>query len=482
MDDSLHVPAAVREFDDADLGHATRTARLLKVAEVLARQPSASFPKAAGSDTELEGLYRVLSNGRVGWEQILEPHQRKSAERCAGSDVVVVHDTTEFQMVHADPDEVGYLQTGKPGFYAHVSLAVSSDGERRPLGVVALQTLFRSQRSRRGGRGSTRSGSTTTKQPDRESLRWEAGVAQSAALLADARPIHVADREADSYTLLAQMHGQGSRFVVRLRHDRNARRVQDALDADVPWSRLKDLITSANACLEREVPLSRRAAKTAPRASRSHPKRAGRVAKLCFAATRLELKRPRYFDEALPATLPVNCVRVYEIDVPEGEDPIEWLLFTTESVETAADIARVVDLYRTRWVIEEFFKALKTGCIYEERQLESRHALLNALAIFMPIACTMLWLRSRAQHAPHAPATEVITATQLSVLRAFARRPIPKNPTARDVLWAIAGLGGHLKSNGEPGWASIRHGFERLLDFELGWRAAQKHSRKRDQS
>lgn len=480
MRDSLRTLAVLGEFEGADLGHATRTARLRKVVEAVARQPSASFPKAAGSDIELEGLYRALSNPHTEWQQILDPHQRKAAQRCKGGPVVVVHDTTEFQFSHADPAEIGYLQTGKPGFYGHVSLAVSADGERKPLGVVALQTLFRTQRSRRGGRGSARPGSVTTKQPDRESLRWEAGIEQSASLLEGASPIHVCDREADSYRLLALM--KDKRFVVRLRHDRNARLLTEAPQVEEPRTGLKGLLEAAEACLEREVPLSRRHAKTAPRANRRQPKRAARMAKLRFSATRVELQRPKYFGAELPAELPVNCVRVWEVEAPEGEEPVEWLLFTSEPVATRDDIERVVDLYRTRWVIEEFFKALKSGCIYEQRQLESRRALLNALAIFLPIACSMLWLRSRAQHAPNAPATEVLTTTQILVLRQFARRRIPVEPTARDVLLAVAGLGGHLKNNGEPGWATLRYGFERLLDFELGWRAAQNRSGIRDQS
>jgi hypothetical protein len=45
-----------------------------------------------------------------------------------------------------------------------------------------------------------------------------------------------------------------------------------------------------------------------------------------------------------------------------------------------------VDCYRGRWTIEEYFKALKTGCQYERRQLETAHSLLNALAILAPVA------------------------------------------------------------------------------------------------
>ena len=37
-------------------------------------------------------------------------------------------------------------------------------------------------------------------------------------------------------------------------------------------------------------------------------------------------------------------------------------------------------------VVEEFFKALKTGCAYETRQLRTYDALVVALMIFLPIA------------------------------------------------------------------------------------------------
>ena len=35
---------------------------------------------------------------------------------------------------------------------------------------------------------------------------------------------------------------------------------------------------------------------------------------------------------------------------------------TTEPIDTVEQVLRIVDWYRARWVIEEFFKALKTGC------------------------------------------------------------------------------------------------------------------------
>ena len=41
-------------------------------------------------------------------------------------------------------------------------------------------------------------------------------------------------------------------------------------------------------------------------------------------------------------------------------------------------------------------------------------------------------------------------------------------------MLAIARVGGHLKSNGDPGWLVLGRGMERLIEFASGWRAAME--------
>jgi hypothetical protein len=56
--------------------------------------------------------------------------------------------------------------------------------------------------------------------------------------------------------------------------------------------------------------------------------------------------------------------------------------------------------------------------------------------------------------------------------RCFAgSEPLPKRATARDAMLAVAALGGHLKSNGDPGWLVLGRGLNDLL--ALGWRARE---------
>ena len=64
--------------------------------------------------------------------------------------------------------------------------------------------------------------------------------------------------------------------------------------------------------------------------------------------------------------LTLNFVEVREPNPPESEEAIVWRLVMTEPIDTAQEIAVVIDAYRQRWLIEEFFKALKTGCRYQQ--------------------------------------------------------------------------------------------------------------------
>lgn len=461
------------QLSAAELGDPRRSRRLAKFGSKIAASPSSSIPLALEEDAEIQAAYRLLNNARVTFQSVLEPHVAqviKNAKKL--NEVILIHDTTDCSFPNLDPSEIGYLQTGKAGFWLHVTLALDGEGWRRPLGVIHAEPIFRSQRRRRPKGARRLSGAETRKQVDNEYKRWWRGIENSSELLAGVeRVIHVADRESDSYELMAQTVQAKQDFVFRLKFDRRGR-IAGTVDG---WSKVKEVARDGQGVLEREVTLSRRKQKSAPGIvlSKSNPPRKARMAKLSFSVTRVVLARPNYLQEPIPETLELNVVRVIEVDPPEGESAVEWLLYTSLVCETNEQIADIVDKYRSRWTIEEFNCALKTGCAYEEREFESRDALLIMLALSLPIACELLWLRSQARSNPELPASEVLSPVQIKVLRALGKRKVPDNPNAQEVLFAVAGLGGHLKRNGPPGWVVLYRGMQKLKAYETGWRAAE---------
>ena len=463
------IERVVQCFRDVDLGDPRRTKRLERVAAKIARAPSESLPSALGCDSEVQGAYRLANNPCVTFEDLLGAQQEVTRRRAEDSGrVLVLHDTTDAKFPHHDANELGYLNTGKVGFRVHLSLVVDADEWRRPLGIAYAETIHRSKRRR--GRKKP-SGPTTATWKNKEFERWWRGMQASSEALAQCESvIHVADREGDSYDLMHKLLAAEQQFVIRMRVDRRGRKADEESEG---WSTIKKVAACAEGLVQRDVPLTRRKAKGAPAKKRTHPPRKKRIAKLQFAATQIEIPRPQYLREPVPKSLKLNLVHVVEVDTPPGEPAVEWLLYTTEPVDTAEQVEAVVDVYRTRWLIEEFNSALKTGTSYEARQFETKHALLNMLALSLPVACEILWIRSRARSTPNSQATEVLTRQQLRVLRALGSYKLPRSPTAQDALLAVAALGGHLKRNGPPGWKILQRGMTKLINYETAWTAAE---------
>lgn len=460
----------LEEFAEAELGDSRRTKRLGQMVAALSRSPQASLPTALGSEDELEGAYRFLSNEAFDFDDLLHEHQERTGSRSAAvRRVLVLHDTTTCSFSHLLPTELGYLQTGKAGFFLHVSMVVDADNHRRPLGIIHAEPYFRKSRSRRGGRKKRLGGTETAKWADREFLRWNRGVQHSVDRLEGCDAVHVMDREGDCYALLSELVSAKYGFVVRCRANRT---LSDT-------TKLDDHFEGLEGVLERDVDLSRRAESRAPSRRKALPARPRRKARLRFKASVVELARPRSAGADALQAMRLNVVRVEEDDPPPGQAPVQWTLWTSEPIDTAEQVAEIVDIYRQRWLIEEYFKALKTGCAYEARLLESRHALLNMLAISMPIAVELLWMRARATDNPDAPATDVLSPLQIELLRTLGHRPLGAAPTAEEALLSVASLAGHQRSNGPPGWLILKRGYEKLVQYEVGWTAALQRKKRK---
>jgi hypothetical protein len=402
------------------------------------------------SEADLEGAYRHLSSESVDVGDILLPHLLATRERVkrAGT-AYVLHDTTDF-VFGGEARRPGLAHVNSrtdQGFRAHVSLAVGLD-RMTPLGVLAVGTSSRDDADRSGS----------------EADRWFRAMDISSAHVGHpAALIHVADRESDIYQLLVQAQSRDWRYIIRAAQDR-------AVLVESGASRLFEAVSNGEPMFEMDVPLSARSTKgRAPHQRRAFPTRRCRVANLAFSAMTITLLRPRKGSTKLPEQLTVNAVRVWEPDAPEGEPAVEWVLLTSEPIASKAQVRAIVDGYRTRWTIEIFFNALKSGCSFERKQLESVHSLVNFLGYCIVVAYAMLVYRAFSRDDHQTPASAVLTPRQLECLRLLTEGKLEKKPTAQQALQRIARLGGHLKRNGPPGWRTLSRGFQRLREFEQAY-------------
>jgi hypothetical protein len=448
---------AADDFAGADFGDVRLTRRLVRIAEGLGVEPSASLPHAAKGDAELEATYRFLSSEKVSSAGILAPHFAATVERAKrGTLVLCAHDTTELSF-SSERAGLGRINDGGQGFFAHVSLAMRDDAARSPLGVLDLRTHTRHGPSRKNKHTERIAPS------ERESYRWRESIQDVAARLeGHAEVVHLLDSEADAYLLLDALVLGGHRFVVRATHRRSV------TNGEGERRPLGEALASAEGIFDCRVPLSPRSAPARKEGSRKRNlTRDGRVAHLSFSAAKVVLHRP-HGEQVETKTLTINVVHVRELDAPADAEAVEWFLYTTEPIETGADVQRVVDFYRARWRIEELFKALKTGCAFEKRQLESFETLRNALAIFLPLACDLLSLRAIAREDPARPAREVLEPHIMTLLQRHPRSKLPPDATIETAMFAVARFGGHIKNNGSPGWMVLGRGYEKVVTLAEG--------------
>jgi hypothetical protein len=453
-----------KEFTGAELGDARLGRRLTAIAERLAATPDAPFPRALATEGDLEGFYRFLRNDAVSSEALLKPHVEATVGRLSEhAEVLAVHDTSEFRFGGSRRD-LGRLTQSGHGFLGHFTLAVTADDLRDPLGTLALETWTRTAPTPTALRRELKLKYVETLGLPNEQDRWLRSVnASEAAVQGVTSLIHVMDSEADDYDLMSKLVEARRRWVIRLCYDR--------VLATAGQAKTKEVVAQREVLCKKTVHLSRRRCQPGGGRRKRALVRQQRVATLAITASAVSFRRPPYCKDS-PRSLPVNIVSVREIEPPSEEEAVEWLLITTEPIGSEDEVLKVVDCYRGRWRIEELFKALKTGCAFEKRQLESRQTLLNALALFIPIAWTLLRLRTAARSDEQTPAKGILDSETIIVLRRASEQPLPTPVTARDAMLAIARLGGHLRSNGDPGWLVLGRGYQDLLMMVAGYRLA----------
>lgn len=454
----IDVGMAGDELRGVDLGDERLNKRAVELIDRLAKAPEESFPTLSASDAELEATYRFMSNERVDPLALTAAHAGQTARRCEGRRLVIVASDTMEASFEGDRKDLGYKSTLKKSLLAHVALAITPDEEHVPLGTLACWTWTREQPPE--GRSEKKRKDAVKMLPRgmKESARWDHVVDLArAALPPGTDALHVADREADDYAFIDHCIETNARFVVRADKSRVLNE----------WCglHLSDVLDKVEPVFFRKAVLSQRLRSASTKKNRAHPPRDEREATLQVRAVRVTMRRNGA--QANSMQLEVNVVHVFEPNPPADEPPVEWTLLTTEPISTPEEIAFVVDCYRARWRIEEFFKAIKTGCSFEKRQLGSYDALCVALALLLPIAWRLMVLRQWGRLPAPPPGTALFTLKQLALLRLISTRvKLPEDPSLTEVMFAIAGLAGHLRRNGPPGWQLLGKGYARFLEAE----------------
>ncbi|MEI8375096.1 MAG: IS4 family transposase, partial [Planctomycetota bacterium] len=185
-----------------------------------------------------------------------------------------------------------------------------------------------------------------------------------------------------------------------------------------------------------------------------------------------------YLNRFAPEPIAMWVIHAVEVNPPAGVEPIEWILLTSMPVESFKDAWRIMGYYEKRWLIEEWHKALKTGCHVECRQLKCKESLERITGLLSVVAVRLLQLKSEARTNPDHPARRIIPWRWIQMLVAACKRLKEVTATTMTVgqfYRELAKLGGFLgrKSDGEPGWITIWRGWQKLYMLVRGAEIAQ---------
>lgn len=458
---------AAQQFADLDLGDIRRDQRVVTIAAAMAAYPGGSLPQLFTRWADLKAAYHLLAHESSTPDELQATHRELVAAALAQPGTYLLpEDTTDLSWQGRAPiaglGPIGPQQEGARGFLLHSVLALrwpSAPAEgwpanRPPVEVLGLAGQSYQLRVPRP-KGEARSDWHASVRRARESQIWSAMSEQLGPAPDDPRVrwVRVADRGADIYEFLRSCEDNGHGYVVRAAQNRvvvNARGKQPGR----LWQRAR----AQAACGEFELEL------------RARPQQAARTAQLLVSAVAVHLQAPQR-PGGRPGSLPsVACtvVRVWEARPPKGVKRLEWYLLCDGDC-TRWEAARERSLYyATRWLCEEFHKALKTGLQVEQLQLQTGAALMAATAIKSIVALRLVAFREQVHQQPTSPAAASgLSSPELTMLRRVSGRALD---SVREVELALANLGGHLnrKSDGLPGWQTLWRGWVYLQNLLTG--------------
>jgi hypothetical protein len=169
----------------------------------------------------------------------------------------------------------------------------------------------------------------------------------------------------------------------------------------------------------------------------------------------------------------VNVVMVHEPNPPGGEPPVEWILLTSLPIETLDQVRQVIQNYCVRWMIEVFFRTLKSGCRVEGRRFETVERFLPCLAVYLIVTWRTLLVCKLGRELPDVSCEAIFEVAEWKSVYQVVHRKAPpvKAPTLAEMVRMVATLGGYVnrKRNDPPGPQTIWLGLQRVHDIAMCW-------------
>lgn len=436
-----------------NFGDKRLTARALQIQDRLRVKYGQPLSKIFQNASDLKRVYEFLANSRTSFKKVVESSHHQTANYVKNLPIILsVGDTSflDYKKIKLKREEYGPIGNGGNGLILHTSLAVDPDCGQ-PFGLL-WEKVWKRNHTVKGKKKEKRARPFEEK----ESYKWVEAIKEVPEILEIAEPIdgqkviHIFDREGDISEVFEQVQSQDNCGVlVRATHKRSLCETEEHL-----W----DYVKKQPVQFDKEIEVS------------PHQTRKKRTALLEIRFGSVKLRSPQRLKE----TDGFNIYAVYaqEINVPEGEEAISWMLLTTEIVETIESAKMILRWYSYRWLIEEYHKILKSGCQVESYRLGG-NSMSVLLGFLTTISADLLRMTYLHRNHPARPAEEILTSVQIKVLKAksLSTKKATSVETIQGAIEAIARLGGYLEHRRKTpiGITVLWRGWLELMSLCEGW-------------
>jgi hypothetical protein len=441
-----------KQFGSCQLGNGLRTKRLQRVATQMLSRPEQSLPKQNTRWADLKAAYRLFDKQQVSFDAVAEQHWQQTRQTQPGR-YLLISDTTDIDhFSHRATTGLGQLGKGDGrGMQLHNCLVYNCD-HKQIEGAAGALIHYR----RKVPKNETRMQRLNR---IRESDLWGNLVDKVGSAPQGSQWIHVFDRGGDNFEAMCHIQLADCDWVIRA-----SRLNRNVITENGERVSLKSALEEARVLGSYELHL------------RSRPGVKARTAQIQVAVVKVTFPKPRHHSKWVKrcgiSELTMNVVVVQEVYAPKGVTPIRWVLLTSLPVETFEDAWQVIEDYENRWLIEEYHKVLKTGCRVELHALRTAGRLEPLIGLISVIGTRLFQLKLIGRSQPEAKAATHVPSSWLKCLKLARPKLHLPGMSVYTFFREVAKMGGFLgrKGDGEPGWQTVWHGYQRLQALLDGMR------------
>jgi hypothetical protein len=378
--------------EQTSLGHTKRNTAFVRLVDCLCRHPGGTGAGTCADMASVASAYRFARNASGDLAQLRTSRKKAVLKACpAGETILVINDMSvlSYHRHESKSDRIPIGDGRGMGYEYICNLAVGLESERY-IGVLHDSLV-------------SASGPDDTDQIDyhanpvfatlskNDPARLERNhchmLASHFTHICESAPgvkmVSVADREFDDHFIFKNTLKCGQDAVIRSNGVRNVQvagslewvheGMRVAKQTGLPLApghvccSMKTLVANVPTTPFKQLALDGKGRLVEESAACSH-------ARVSIGSFRVKLYRPpkrngTYFRPM--DYIDLNVVVVKEDNPPKDRQPIEWVLYTTLPVDTPEQVAKVVRIYELRWLIESFFKYLKSGFEVEDLRYDN---------------------------------------------------------------------------------------------------------------